>query len=374
MISERHREHRRITSIDCDDVAALAAGCAVFGTGGGGSVHGAQLSVTNALIAHGPVRVLRVEDLGPDDAVIIMSGIGAPSVGIEMLGSTNQAQTLITEVQRIIGRPVTAIMAAEIGGSNGVAPVGWAAELGIAILDADGMGRAFPEATMISMNVAGLPSDFAVMSDVIGNVSVLRTVDIAWLERHARAFTVAAGGIALGAHYLLTHDTAPGAVIEGTVSRAIQVGHRLLESADPVTDIADELDAAVLLSGKVIDIDRSTAGGFTRGSVTIEGIREQRGRMIRVEIQNENLVVIEDGVVLVSVPDLVTILDSETGEAISTEMLRFGQRVSVLAWPCDPLWRTARGLELAGPRAFGFDFDHTPFVTDTATRTEAAAR
>jgi DUF917 family protein len=374
MISERHREDRRITSIDRDDVAALAAGCAVFGTGGGGSVHGAQLSVTNALIAHGPVRVLRVEDLGPDDAVIIMSGIGAPSVGIEMLGSTDQAQTLITEVQRIIGRPVTAIMAAEIGGSNGVAPVGWAAELGIAILDADGMGRAFPEATMISMNVAGLPSDFAVMSDVVGNVSVLRTVDIAWLERHARAFTVAAGGIALGAHYLLTHDTAPGAVIEGTVSRAIQVGHRLLESADPVTDIADELDAAVLLSGKVIDIDRSTAGGFTRGSVTIEGIREQRGRMIRVEIQNENLVVIEDGVVLVSVPDLVTILDSETGEAISTEMLRFGQRVSVLAWPCDPLWRTARGLELAGPRAFGFDFDHTPFVADTATRTEAAAR
>jgi DUF917 family protein len=373
MTSERHPDDHRITSIDRDDVAALAAGCAVFGTGGGGSVHGAQLSVGNALAAHGPVRLMQVDELGPDDAVIIMSGIGAPSVGIEMLGSTDQARTLITEVQRIIGRPVTAIMAAEIGGSNGVAPVGWAAELGLAVLDADGMGRAFPEATMISMNVAGLPSEFAVMSDVIGNVSVLRTVDIAWLERHARAFTVAAGGIALGAHYLLTHDTAPGAVIEGTVSRAIQVGHRLLASTDPVTDIADELDAAVLLSGKVIDIDRSTAGGFTRGSVTIEGIRDERGRMIRVEIQNENLVVIEDGIVLVSVPDLVTILDSETGEAISTEMLRFGQRVSVLAWPCDPLWRTPRGLELAGPRAFGFDFDHTPFASPHAASVDAEA-
>jgi DUF917 family protein len=80
-----------------------------------------------------------------------------------------------------------------------------------------------------------------------------------------------------------------------------------------------------------------------------------------VEIQNENLVVIEDGAVLVSVPDLVTVVDSETGEAISTELLRFGQRVSVLAWACDPLWRSPRGLELAGPRAFGYDLDYAPF-------------
>jgi DUF917 family protein len=179
---------------------------------------------------------------------------------------------------------------------------------------------------------------------------------------------VAAGGIALGAHYLLTHETAPGAVIEGTVSRAIQVGRRLLASREPIVDIAEELGAAVLIGGKVIDIDRNTAGGFTRGSVTIEGIGDARGRMVRVEIQNENLVVIEDGAVVVSVPDLVSILDSETGEAISTEMLRFGQRVSVLAWACDPLWRTPRGIELAGPAAFDFDFDYVPFNGEAVAR------
>lgn len=367
-----------IRLVTSDDVAALAAGCAIFGTGGGGSVHGAQLSVANAIEANGPVRMVGVDDLGPDDAVIIMSGMGAPSVGIEMLGSTSQAHTLLREVERLVGRPITTVMAAEIGGSNGVAPVGWAAELGLAVLDADGMGRAFPKATMISMNVAGLPSEFAVMSDVVGNVSVLTTVDIAWLERHARAFTVAAGGIALGAHYLLTHETAPGAVIEGTVSRAIQVGRRLLASREPIVDIAEELGAAVLLGGKVIDIDRNTAGGFTRGSVTIEGIGDARGRMVRVEIQNENLVVIEDGAVVVSVPDLVSILDSETGEAISTEMLRFGQRVSVLAWACDPLWRTPRGIELAGPAAFDFDFDYVPFdgpaALQAVAETETVAR
>ncbi|RMI13662.1 DUF917 domain-containing protein [Cellulomonas triticagri] len=352
---------RPLTAVGPDDVAPLAAGAAVFGTGGGGAVHTVRLSVGTAVAEHGPVPLVRVADLTADDVVINLSAMGAPSVGIEMLGAAAQARTLVHEVEQLVGRRVTTLMAAEIGGSNGVAPVGWAAQLGLQVLDADGMGRAFPQATMIAMNVAGLASEFAVMADVVGNVTVLRTRDIAWLERHARAFTVAAGGIALGAHYLLDHRTAPGAVIEGTVSRAVEVGRRLLGAADPVAEVADELGAAVLVAGKVIDIDRVTEGGFTRGSVTVQGVGPDRGRLLRVEIQNENLVVVEDGEVLVSVPDLVTVVDSETGEAISTEMLRFGQRVSVLAWACDPLWRTPRGIELAGPRAFGYDLDYVPF-------------
>jgi hypothetical protein len=32
--------------------------------------------------------------------------------------------------------------------------------------------------------------------------------------------------------------------------------------------------------------------------------------------------------------------------------------VSVLAFPCDPIWRTDAGLALAGPRAFGYDIDY----------------
>ncbi|HEY0189044.1 MAG TPA: DUF917 domain-containing protein [Cellulomonas sp.] len=352
--------------VTAEDVDPLASGAAVFGTGGGGAVHTVRLSARTAVAEHGPVPLVRVDQLTEDDVVINMSAMGAPSVGIEMLGAAAQARTLVREVEQLVGRPVTTLMAAEIGGSNGVAPVGWAAALGLQVLDADGMGRAFPQATMIAMNVAGLASEFAVMADVVGNVTVLRTRDIAWLERHARAFTVAAGGIAIGAHYLLTHRTAPGAVIEGTVSRAIEVGRRLLAAAEPVAEVADELGADVLVAGKVVDIDRLTEGGFTRGSVTVQGVGADRGRLLRIEIQNENLVVVEDGLVLASVPDLISVLDSETGEAISTELLRFGQRVSVLAWPCDPLWRTPRGLELAGPRAFGYDLDYQPFTSGRA--------
>src|SRR5699024_9535648 len=159
-----------------------------------------------------------------------------------------------------------------------------------------------------------------------------------WLERHARALTVASGSICIGTHYPMTGEAAKGAVIEGTVSAAIRVGRALMSSSEPVSAVAHELDARILLTGEVPDRARRTVGGFVRGSLTIAGTGADRERLQRLELQNENLMVLEDGDVLVSVPDLITIIDAETGHAITTEMLRFGQRVSVLAWPCDPIW------------------------------------
>src|SRR5699024_5536352 len=115
---------------------------------------------------------------------------------------------------------------------------------------ADGMGRAFPDAAMVAMNVAGLPCEWAVQSDVVGNLSVMKTIDLHWLERHARALTVASGSICIGAHYPMTGSTAKGAVIEGTVSSALRVGRALMAASDPAAAVADELGARVLIDGK----------------------------------------------------------------------------------------------------------------------------
>jgi DUF917 family protein len=94
--------------------------------------------------------------------------------------------------------------------------------------------------------------------------------------------------------------------------------------------------------------------------VLIEGLGDDAGRLIRLELQNENLVALERGKVLASVPDLITVLDSETAEAIGTERIRYGMRVTVIAFACDPVWRSERGLAVAGPRQFGYDFDYVP--------------
>jgi DUF917 family protein len=145
------------------------------------------------------------------------------------------------------------------------------------------------------------------------------------------------------------------------VSFAIRIGETILEGRDdPVGALVDELGAFRLVAGKVVDVERRTTGGFARGSATVEGLGRDARRVVRIEIQNENLVALEDGRVLASVPDLISVLDSQTADAITTERLRYGQRVTVIAFPCHPLWRSDAGLELAGPAAFGYGFDYVP--------------
>nr|BFE99238.1 hypothetical protein GCM10020241_09140 [Streptoalloteichus tenebrarius] len=60
-------------------------------------------------------------------------------------------------------------------------------------------------------------------------------------------------------------------------------------------------------------------------------------------------------------PDLLCTLDTETGTAVTTEALRYGQRLTVIVAPADPRWHTPGGIELAGPRYFGYDMDPVRF-------------
>jgi DUF917 family protein len=256
---------------------------------------------------------------------------------------------------------VAALMPAEIGAGNGVLPVTWAARIGLPVVDADGMGRSFPEVPMVTMNLAGIPPCPAVMTDERGNLAIFRTISGHWAERLERAAAVEFGGAASSTEFSLTAAQARGATVRNSVSKAIRIGETLAEArGSPVEALIEELSAFKLVTGKVLDVERHTTSGFVRGSVVIEGLREDAGRLIRLELQNENLVALERGSVLASVPDLITVLDSETAEAILTETVRYGQRVTLIAFACDPVWRTERGLDVAGPRAFGYDFDYRP--------------
>jgi DUF917 family protein len=262
-------------------------------------------------------------------------------------------------------------MASEIGGSNGLLPIGWAADLGLPVVDADGMGRAFPEVQMVSMHVAGRAPTLIGMCDVVGNLVTLHPTSGEWAERIARNVTVAFGGTSVMADYLMTVAEYRGATIEGSVSYALAIGRAMLGAEeDPVTALVEEVGAVRLIEGKVVDVERRTTGGFVRGSAVVEGTGSDGGRVLRLEIQNENLAAFEDGEVLACVPDLITVVDTQAGTAVATELLRYGQRVTVLAFACDPLWRTPRGLEVAGPRAFGYEFDYVPF--EEVTRAHAS--
>jgi len=111
------------------------------------------------------------------------------------------------------------------------------------------------------------------------------------------------------------------------------------------------------------DVQRRTVAGFARGEATFAGSGEYAHSQMTLQFQNEHLVAIQDGKIVVSVPDLITVLDAETGEPITTESLRYGFRVVVVGMPCTAQWRTPAALAMVGPRYFGYEIDYVPVET-----------
>ena len=347
--------------LDSQSLRALARGCAVLGAGGGGDPYLGLLQALQATEDFGPVSLVDLTELPDDSLIMPCGGIGAPTVSIEKIENGDEGNRLRDQLELLTRRRVGALMAAEIGGSNGMLPVAWAARMGLPLADADGMGRAFPEVPQVTMHLAGISPSPAVMTDERGNLVVFQTISGHWMERLERAAAVEFGGAASSTEYTLTAAQAREATVRNSVSLAIRIGEAVINArTSPVDALIAEVSGYQLITGKIMDVERRTTSGFVRGSVVIEGLGADIGRLLRLELQNENLVALERGRVLASVPDLISILDNETAEAIATERIAYGQRVTVIAFACDPVWRTPEGIDLTGPRAFGYDFDYTP--------------
>jgi hypothetical protein len=305
-----------------------------------------------AVEALGPVAVITLDDL-PDDALVLPCGlIGAPQLANERIFSGDEGRVLTHSLEDLLGSPVGALMCLEAAGPNGLVPVTWAARAGLPLLDADGAGRAFPGLEQSVMHVAGVPASPVVLTDGRDNVIVIHAADDDWAGRLARGTAAGLGGVCATAAYAMSARRARTSVIEGSLSRAVALGqaidareHRIGPAA-----VAEALGATVIIEGQVTDLQRTSA--------TIDGTAGDAGRQLRIELQSEFLVALEDGVVSAAAPDLIVVLAADTAVPITAEALRRGDRVAVLAATAHEIWRTEQGLAVAGPGAFGYGIDY----------------
>lgn len=316
----------------------------------------------HALQTYGPIELVDLDNLDPEALVVPVAFVGSPTVIQEKIPNGSEGLVVKKEFERILKRPVAALMSAELGGINGVIPVAWCAIAGLPMVDADLIGRAFPQIHMTIPHLFGHPISPVVTTDERGNVVSFRTVTNEWAERLVRSTTVAMGAMSAIGAYPMTVAQAKRFTVLGSVSRSIEVGKALLQGRrdDPLKVLREQAGALPLVRGKIIDVNRRTVDGWAQGSIIVEGTDGDTGRMLRVEFQNENLVALLDGECVATVPDIITVVDIHTGWPVVTEVLHFGQRVAVVALPCDPVWRSEKGLSTVGPRAFGYEIDYTP--------------
>lgn len=347
-----------------EEIENMAIGAALLGTGGGGDPYIGKLMALQAVEKYGPIKLISPDELEDDDIVVPSAMMGAPTVMIEKIPSGNEAKAAFFAAEKLLGKKIKATMPIEAGGVNSMLPLALAAEVGLPVVDCDGMGRAFPELQMVTFYLDGVATTPMVLSDEKGNSLTVDTITGQWAERIARVCVSEMGGSLLLAIYPMTGKQVKSSSIYHSLSTEQKIGEiissGIKNNYNPIPNLLEHMNGFLLFKGKVVDIERNTAGGFVRGKAIIEGLDEFKSKKGMMQFQNENLVMQVDGKYVCTTPDLITALDTETGMPITTEGLKYGNRVSIIGLPCDAKWRTAKGIETVGPRYFKYDIDYIP--------------
>ncbi|KAF3013046.1 hypothetical protein E8E14_009801 [Neopestalotiopsis sp. 37M] len=360
------------------DLDWISIGCYILGTGGGGSPYQHMLRLREMLRAGATVRVVSPWDLNDKDIVACGGGKGSPQVSIEKPYGDEmmESQNVLYEYLKI--KP-DAVISLEIGGGNGLQGLilGASTNMDIPCVDGDWMGRAYPVSwqttpVVFEKKATMIPS---AISDGNGRVMIM-TKARTELEVE-RAFRAALSQ--MGSHVGCAKGPVSGSntktwVVENTISLSWRIGRavamsRCTNQVDTVAEsIIDEVggpkSAKVLFKGKIVGVERITRMGHAYGEVIIESASEDgKGPVERIVIpfKNENIFVKKIGPdgqeeILAVVPDLVCVIDAQNGEAIGTQEYRYGLLVVVLGITASEKWTsTPRGIEIGGPRGFGFN-------------------
>lgn len=334
---------RRITE---DELIFIAQGNTVLGSGGGGNPDYELLKAKHAISQYGSPYLAQIDEFEDQDLILPIAYMGAPLVFQEKLAGSREFETLIEKVKSDFGQKPKGLIALEIGGFNGLVAISVAARLDIPVIDGDTMGRAFPELQMSSCHVHGISIAPAYIADGIGNVVRIETTNAKMAEKIARHVCVSMGSACAIALYPMKAIEAKQAIIQGTISQSISIGKALKTSLDFFMKNHTVKQHAI---GTIIDIDQAVKDGFLTGSVTIASGEDQTV----VEYKNEYLIVRQNGKTLSATPDIIAILEHSTGIPLTSEMLRFGLKVSLVSLPSPTIWKN-EGYHLVSPQNFGY--------------------
>lgn len=292
--------------LDYNALEEIALGATILGTGGGGDPTLGKLMAQQAVAKHGSVQLLPLDEVSDDGWIIPTAMMGAPTVLVEKIPSGTEVLDAYRLLEQRLQCRAVATVSAEAGGVNSMIPIVVAATLDVPLVDADGMGRAFPEIQMVTPTLHGVSATPMAIADEKGNQVLLEIPDNFWTERLARTTTIQMGCSSCVALYAMQGVTAERALIPGTISLAREIGHTLLASRtqkrNPIDAITSLLHSRRLCEGKITNVRRRTERGFARGEVDITGTGRDAGVQGQLAFQNENLIFWRNGHPEVTVP------------------------------------------------------------------------
>ncbi|CAM1508104.1 Fc.00g049520.m01.CDS01 [Cosmosporella sp. VM-42] len=372
------------------DLEWLAEGCYVLGCGGGGSPYPEMLKLCQHLQEGHELKIIDTESLKPDAQIYWAGNMGSPSVPAERLSASESILAMQTMMEYNKHDTFDAMIGIEIGGSNGLQPltIGSSRNFGRPVVDADWMGRAYPNLWQVIVAVQEenqiLPC--AIASGDGRALIMTKAPDDKIIDQTLRAPAIEMGYYVGFCAKPSNPELVRKWAIKNTMSQAWRIGRCIARAGknntmSTVTEqIIEEMggsdSAKLLFRGKIINVERRLFKGHSHGEVVVKHLetetdREQNDRAgilamatggeLRIPFMNENLLArhISDGdneTLIASVPDLITVLNAANGKALGIGEYRYGVVVNVLGMACSPAWNgNERGLKAGGPAAFGYD-------------------
>jgi DUF917 family protein len=335
-VKAAYADGKRYTMIALEDVPDDWTAFTMFGVGGGG----AWEYVTK-----------RMEGLG--------FGRGGRGQAPAQTGPTS-ADVL----SEYLGKKFDVTFEAEAGGATAGA-LTTAERMHIPIVDGCPSGRCLPEVQMSPFNVnSGITRAPLAGVTRYGDVIIIPKVyDDYRAEDLTRTIAVGSGGGFSVAANAVSGKVLKANLIPGFLSKCIRLGRAAREAAeagqDPVQAVIAAGNGYLLFKGTVTRSDSRGEQGFGWTDAYLDGTGAFSASKYKIFNKNENMVAWRDGKLDAAAPDLICPVDPKTGWAIRPAgvigSFTVGQEVSIVGFTSHAIWRTAKAIEMLGPRHFGFD-------------------
>lgn len=363
-----------------EQIEDFVRGLTFYGTGGGGSYQRGIDLLVDQLSKGNKIGWVDIDKLENDEFTccpFLMGSLAGPSkvAQKEMTELYNLPEQLSDETARMVkaihalenkmGEKVAALVPIELGGSNVAACISAAAEMGIHCLDGDYTGRAIPEIQQTTPYIFEQELLPITACDAWNNMATIeKTINWRMAERIGKQLSVAGFSYSSQAGFFARGIDTKKSIIKNTLSECLKIGEFLRKVVEEGKDPADEI--AILANGWVI-----TKGKVTRKIVEdrddyyyvtheITGTEDYEGQDLKIWVKNESHISWLNGEVFVTSPDMIQIIDKKTGHPYTNNVIEEGMEVSVIVMKAREVFRKERGIEVLGPKAFGFDINYTP--------------
>jgi len=353
-------------TLDEVEVEYLVYGAAIFGTGGGGDPEKGLKLLLEDLRNGRKLRLIDLKELSDNDLIVCPYFCGTIAPTSQKHANIVYADPIVEsfkKIEKILGEKVSAVATTELGGFNTAVALHVASVMDIPLVDGDYVGRAAPELLQSTANIFGVPLLPSVIATSTGNLIIIeRCANLDEYERIARTVSLSSGSAAV-VDTPIRVSLAKKVLIKGSVSRCIEIG-KIVKNAnavgqDPIPELIRKLGGTLVFKGLVKNYSWSDTGGFLYGEAVYGGVDEWKSHELKIWIKNENIIAWMDEEVVVTAPDLIIVVN-EKGYGITNTELKEGMKAFVIGAKAPEVWTTKKGLEIFGPRHFGFTFGYKP--------------